>query len=116
MHVYYTNIHTYIGTIVQSPSNVTYLPGVTPLPIELTCDVTAGVGWIVVNNGISNGFFLSDLANGLLLGHNVSGVNIVINDIPINNTQYTCSDGLNNGGTYYIFVAGEYVDFSTVTV
>ena len=40
-------IYTTVGTTIQSPSNVTYLPGVTPLPIELTCDVTAPTAWRV---------------------------------------------------------------------
>jgi len=80
------NYHTYLGgTIVHSPSNVIYLPGVTPLPIELTCDVTPGVAWIVVNNSISNIYLLNRLASELP-GHNRNGVNIVINDTPINNT------------------------------
>jgi len=48
----------------------------------------------------------------LLPGHNLSGTNIVINT-PINNIQYACSDGINIGGSYYIFVAGEYADFIT---
>jgi len=114
--IYYIIIHTYIGTNVHSPSNVTYLPGVTPLPIELTCDITPGVGWRVLNNSINNRFFLSDLANGSLPGHSLNGTNIVINDIPMNNTQYTCTDGTINGQPYYIFVAGEYADFSTATI
>jgi len=109
--MYIINYHTYLGIIVHSPSNVTYLPGVTPLPIELTCDVTQGLGWIVNNNG----FLFNQIASGLP-GHNHNGENIVIINTPINNTQYTCSDGIIIGQPYYTFVAGEYADFSTATI
>ena len=67
----------------------------------------------MVNNSISNQYFLSTLAAGIPPGHNHNGANILINDTPTNNTQYTCSNGINNGGSYYIFVAGEYADIST---
>jgi len=89
---------------------------VTPLPIELTCDVTPGVAWVVMNNNISGSFLFSELANGMPQGHNHNGINILINDTPINNTQYACSNSTNNGHPYYILVAGEYVDFSTATI
>ena len=88
----------------------------TPLPIELTCDITPGVAWVVVNDSISHVYLLNQLANGMLPGHNHNGVNIVINDTPINNIQYTCSNSTNDGQPYYIFVAGEYADFSTTTI
>jgi len=89
---------------------------VTPLPIELTCDVTPGVAWVVVNSNINRSFLLNELINGMPPGHDRNGVNIVINDTPINNTQYTCSNSTNIGQPHYIFVAGEYADFSTTTI
>ena len=42
------------------------------------------------------------------IGHGRNGTNIVINN-PMNNSEYFCSDSLNNGEPYYIFVAGKYV-------
>ena len=78
----------------------------TDLPIELTCDVSVGVGWRV--NG--NTYFLNDLQSGSLPGHNVNGSNILITSITMNNSQYVCSNGINNGGVYRILVAGEYAD------
>ena len=90
-----------IGTTIQSPSNVTYLPGVTPLPIELTCDVTAVVVWRVN----STNHLISDIMNGMLQGHNIIGTNILI-ITPVNNTKYVCRNGTNDGDPYYISVAG----------
>ena len=74
------------GTIVEGPQNVTYLPGQTPLPIELTCNVTEGVvSWRV--NG--RGYILSAISDGVLPGHNRTGINILVNS-PVNNTEYIC--------------------------
>ena len=42
------------------------------------------------------------------IGHGRNGTNIVINN-PMNNSEYFCSNGINNGEPYYIFVAGTYV-------
>ena len=97
----------YIGTtIIEGPSNVTHLPGLTPLPIELTCNVTGVALWRV--NGTAN--TLSGLANGALPGHSHSGTNILINS-PVNNTEYICVSLTNDGGTIsepaYIIIAGE---------
>ena len=78
----------------------------TVLPIELTCDVSPGVAWLV--NG--NSYLLLQLRSGSLPGHNVNGSNILITSIPMNNSQYVCSDGSSIGGVYRILVAGEYVD------
>ena len=102
-------MHT--GTIVEGPSNVTYVPGLTPLPIELTCNVTEVPLWRV------NGSFytLVELSNGALPGHSHTGTNILIN-IPVNNTEYICVSVTNNGQTIsnsdqaYIIIAGEYAN------
>ena len=91
-----------VGTTIQSPNNVTYLPGVTPLPIELTCDVPAEQAWRVNSTDFS---FLT-IMGGMLSGHNVSGANILI-WTPMNNTNYKCVNRSTAGEPYYVFVAGE---------
>ena len=78
----------------------------TVLPTELTCDISDGVAWVV--NNVT--YLLNQLRTGNLPGHNVNGSNILITSIPMNNSQYVCSDGNNNGGVYLIIVAGEYAD------
>ena len=95
--------YLYIGTTFQEPGDVIYHPDVTTLPIELTCDVSSGVAWFI--NGDT--YLLNELVSGNVPGHNVSGRNILINS-PMNNSQYFCSDGLNVGGLYRIFIAGKY--------
>ena len=91
------------GTIIEGPSNVTYLPNVTPLPIELTCNITGIAAWKV--NGTT--FFLGSLTNG----HNRRGTNILV-DIPVNNTEYICVsqitiDDIILSDPAYIIIAGE---------
>ena len=73
----------------------------TPLPIELTCDVTAAVVWRVNNTN----YVFSDIMNGFLQGHDTNGINILI-ITPVNNTKYVCRNATNNGDPYYISVAG----------
>ena len=92
---------TYVGTILTNPRNFTYLPGITPSPIQLTCDVTPAAAWIVNNVVI----LFNQLGS---IGHGRNGTNIVINN-PMNNSEYFCTDGTNNGETYYIFVVGKYI-------
>ena len=97
-----------IGAVIVGPDNVTYFSGMTPLPIELTCNVSGGAGWRV--NG--TGYFLGDLTNGALPGHNRTGTNILVNS-PVNNTKYVCMSITNNGETrskpaYVVIIAGEY--------
>ena len=77
-----------------------YHPGVT---VELTCDISDGVAWVVNNNS----YLRRDLRRGDLPGHNISGSNILIMNNPINNSQYVCSNGDIEGGIYVILVAGE---------
>ena len=55
-------------------------------------------------------YLLNRVQNGNLPGHDVNGSNILITSIPMNNSQYVCSDGINDGGVYRIIVAGEYAD------
>ena len=101
-------IYTNTGIIIEGPSNVTYLPGLTPLPIELTCNVTGFVIWRV--NGTA--FTVADLNNGALPGHSHNGTNILVNS-PVNNTEYICvsltSDGETNSDPAYIIIVGECV-------
>ena len=99
-------LHT--GTVIEGPSNVTYLPNVTPLPIELTCNVTGLPIWIV--NGTA--YLVINLSGGALPGHDRTGTNILINN-PVNNTEYVCVSLTNDGETSsdpaYVIIAGEYV-------
>ena len=96
----------YVGAIIEGPSNITYLPGLTPLPIELTCNVTGVAAWRV--NGTD--FFPASLANGNLPGHSVAGSNIWVNS-PENNTEYICASVIGANVTLsdpaYIIIAGE---------
>ena len=98
--------YIFVGTTFQEPGDVVYHPGVTTLPIELTCDVSLAVGW-AVNGDV---YLLNQLESGNAPGYNASGGNILINN-PMNNSQYFCSDGRDIGGLYHIFIAGEYIKF-----
>ena len=74
------------------------VPGITTSPVQLNCDITPVAAWIVNNDTL----LLNQLGS---IGHGHNGTNIVINN-PMNNSEYFCTDGLNNGEPYYIFVAG----------
>ena len=90
-----------VGTIIDGPSSLTYLPDVTPLPIELTCS-----GWRV--NGIPYAF--DQLANEDLPGRNAAGTNNILVNSPVNNTECICVSLTNN--TLFnsdLTIAGEYV-------
>ena len=95
----------YAGPIIEGPNNITYIPGLMPLPIELICNVTGEPSWIV--NG--SGYSLSQLSNGALPGHNRTGTNILVNS-PVNNTEYICQSATNYSDTLsdpaYITVTG----------
>ena len=79
------------GIIIEGPSNVTYLPGLTPLPIELTCNVTGGLGVLLWSiNGTA--FSIQNLPPG----HRNNGLNLLI-DTPINNTKYICVSATSGG-------------------
>ena len=108
MYICMYSVTNYTGTIIKGPSNVTYLANLTPLPIELTCNVTGVAIWRV--NGTS--YTLNSLANETLSGHSRTGPNILIN-IPVNNTEYICvsttNDGDETSDPAYIIIAGEYI-------
>ena len=95
------------GIVIEGPSNVTYLPGLTLLPIELTCSVTEVAAWRV--NG--SYYVISSLDdNETLPGHSRTGTNILVNS-PVNNTEYICVSQTNNDSTFsdpaYVIIAGE---------
>ena len=96
----------YTGTIIEGPSDVIYFPGVTPLPIELTCTVTGVALWSVNNTD----YTLSSLSFGALPEHSRNGTNILINS-PMDNTEYICVSATNDGDVSsdpaYIIMAGE---------
>ena len=98
-------MHT--GTIIESPNNVTYLPGLTPLPIELMCNITGVPLWRVNDTT----YTLGDLTNGALSGHSRTGTNILVNS-PVNNTEYICVsqtiDGDSISDPAYIIIASEH--------
>ena len=107
-----TYLIIFTGTIIKGPSNVTYLPGVTPLPIELTCNVTGVTIWII--NGSNH--FLYSFTSGQVPGHNATRKNILVNN-PVNNTKYICMSAQLNDVTVsdpaYIITAGEYGKYQT---
>jgi len=96
-------VHNCTGTVIEGPTNITYIPGVTPLPIELTCSVTGVAAWIVDN--------VTYVSGQNIPGHSRTGTNILINS-PVNNTEYICISTTNNGSfdsdPAYITIASEY--------
>ena len=102
----YTYVNT-VGLVIQGPSDVIYFPGVTPLPIELICNVTGVAAWRI--NGTDR--ILGTLGMGIPAGHNHSGTNVLIN-IPTNNTEYICLSQTNDDTVpsepAFLYVAGEY--------
>ena len=103
-------IYTNTGAIIEGPSNVTYFPGLTPLPVELTCNVTGLAIWRV--NGAD--YTLASLNNGALPGHTIyyNETNILVYS-PVNNTEYICVSLTNGNETSsdpaYIIIVGECV-------
>ena len=110
--IYTCLLHTVQAAIVEGPSSVKYIPGLTPLPIELICNCTGIVVW-----GINNTLY--DLANGVQPGHNRTGNNLLVNT-PVNNTKYFCVSisYFNVRGIYsdpaYIVIAGETLMYSCI--
>ena len=100
-------IRTYVcvisGTSVSAPANFTFFPGATTLPIQLTCDVAGGSLWIMNNNTNPVILVLFQLGG---TGHDRNGSNILINDNPMNNSEYVCANDQITGQPYHIFVAG----------
>ena len=84
----------------------------TPLPIELTCNVTGIViAWIVNDTNYN----VVQLINRALPGHELAGTNLLVNS-PVNNTKYICVF-VNDGGneTYsdpaYVVIAGKHIKY-----
>ena len=106
-YLYHILIIILTDNIIEGPRNVIYLPGLTPLPIELTCNVTGVATWRVDNES----YTLTELTNGVLPGHNRTGTNILVNS-PVKNTEYICvsqtSDRENSSDPAYVVIAGEY--------
>ena len=86
------SVHTCTGTVVEGPSIVTYIPGLTPSPIELTCNVTGVALWRVDDES----YTLTEITNGVLPGHSLNGTNLLV-DSPVNNTEYICVSHANDG-------------------
>ena len=86
--MYLLFVRTYVvGTVIEGPGDVIYIPGQTPLPIELTCNITGlFVSWEVDNDT----FTIGSINDGRLAGHRASGTNILLVDVPMNNTKYIC--------------------------
>ena len=106
----YTYTYMYIaGNIIEGPSNVTYIPGRTPLPIVQICNVTGFPGWRINGTLRSAVEFLA----GIVYGHNISGANILIN-VPMNDTEYVCTSNAVGvpavvSPPAFLYIAGEYV-------
>lgn len=99
-----------VGIIYEGPSNVTYIPGRTPLPIELICNITGFPSWRV--NGSSH--LVDDIFAGELNGHNVSQsqTNLLI-IVPENDTEYVCVSSVVGttpvrSDPAFLYIAGEY--------
>ena len=95
----------------EDPGVVIAYPG---QDVEIPCNTPDDGGftlWII--NGIS--YTLSQLFNGEVVGHNVSGRNIIVEDIVMNDvrngTEYRCIvaqiDATIVSDPIFIFVAGE---------
>ena len=102
-------VRTYaVGSVIEGPSDVIYIPGQTPLPIELTCNITGVfVTWVVDNVT----YTIPNINDGNLPGHRASGTNILLVDVPMNNTKYMCvSNNLTNvigrSELAFLYVAG----------
>ena len=106
----YAYSHTVLGTIVEGPSSVTYIPGLTPLPIELKCNCTGVVLWRV-NKRL---FTPIQITKGILPGHNLSGKNILVNS-PVNNTEYICLTPSFTTGLHDIYSDPAYIVFAGKT-
>ena len=82
----------------------------TPLPIELTCNVTGLVAAWRINGTYHD---TRQLLNNRIPGHSLAGPNIQVNN-PVNNTEYICvfenDDGNeNDSDPAYVVIVGEYV-------
>ena len=100
LHVHVYTIYT--GTTNHGPSNFTYLPNITLLPINLTCNVTGVVTWRI------NGTFYKPTNH--TNGHHHAGTNLLI-DSPVYSTEYICVSTNNYSvlisDPAWIIIAGE---------
>ena len=96
----------YIGTVIGS-GDVIYIPGQTPLPIELTCNIT---GLFVTWEVDAVTYTVPNINDGNLPGHRALGINILI-DVPMNNTKYICvsnnqTNVIDRSEPAFLYVAG----------
>ena len=91
---------THVGTVIDNPRILVYIPKVTPLPLILICDVSNGAGWKI--NNIS-------LVFHQIPPSNKNGTNLIVFQ-PNNNTRYICTSGLIDGKEFTILIASEYVN------
>ena len=76
------------GAVIEGPSNVTYHPGITPLPIEITCNVSIGTVKLWMIN--SSYWLFKQVFEGRLPGHRLNETANILISSPVNNTKYTC--------------------------
>ena len=114
MNLEHLYVYTLIAIFTVGAQDIVAHPG---QDVELPCDVTgAGViAWQI--NGSSPAHILNDLFMGVVAGHNVSGRNILVEDIMMNDvrngSQYRClvlknrPDPDIEGNLTILYVAGE---------
>ena len=62
-------VYYYTGVVIDGPSDVIYHPGVTPLPIEIACNVSMGTVKLWTIN--SSYWLYIKLFEGRLPGHSL---------------------------------------------
>ena len=82
----YLHIYVCVLEFVISPSTVILFPGVTSAIFECLVNPSAIIPSWEVN---TKRYYLDELFEGDLPGHNVSGTNITVS-IPMNGTEYVC--------------------------
>ena len=108
-----------LGIVIEGPSNVTYIPGQTPLPIELICNITGVfVTWRVNGSTYLPGNLIANPPS--LAGHSANGDNILIMD-PLNNTEYICVSNIPNtpgspSPPAFLYIACEFVNLQHMHV
>ena len=78
------------GVVIEGPSNVMYHPGMTPLPIEITCKVSLGTIKLWMINSSTSYWLYIQLFEGRLPGHRLLTTDNILISSPVNNTKYTC--------------------------
>ena len=100
----------FVGAVIEGPRDKIYYPNQGP--VELTCNISEGsTGWRV--NGSDRVFTITNLREGELAGHNVSGANSLLVINATNNTQYRCVSIRDAGDVdsdpAFLYIAGTYV-------